>query len=90
MTPLGRGEQLIDSTGAPKRHLGMPWSESAYMKPSHDLNEIVDGRAKYRGLLEDFTGCDGGRESQRRDRPAERFRRKNSSDIGVMSSWDRR
>jgi PAS domain S-box-containing protein len=30
----------------------MPWSESAYMKPSHDLNESVDGRARYRSLLE--------------------------------------
>jgi PAS domain S-box-containing protein len=30
----------------------MPWSDSAYMKPSHDLNESVDGRARYRSLLE--------------------------------------
>jgi len=30
----------------------MPWSESAYMKPSHDLNESEDGRARYRSLLE--------------------------------------
>jgi PAS domain S-box-containing protein len=30
----------------------MPWSESAYMKPSHDLNETEDGTARYRSLLE--------------------------------------
>ena len=30
----------------------MAWSESAYMKPSHDLNESMDGRARYRSLLE--------------------------------------
>jgi PAS domain S-box-containing protein len=30
----------------------MPWSESAYMKLSHDLNEGEDGRARYRSLLE--------------------------------------
>jgi PAS domain S-box-containing protein len=30
----------------------MPWSESAYMKPSHELNETEDGRARYRSLLE--------------------------------------
>jgi PAS domain S-box-containing protein len=30
----------------------MLWSESAYMKPSHDLNESEDGRARYRSLLE--------------------------------------
>ena len=30
----------------------MPWSEAAYMKPSHDLNESEDGRARYRNLLE--------------------------------------
>jgi PAS domain S-box-containing protein len=30
----------------------MPWPESAYMKPSHDLNETEDGTARYRSLLE--------------------------------------